>query len=987
MTGMAEVLDTDRPRARIHPFMGRARELKTFRGAFARMLDGGRQLVLLSGEPGIGKTRCAEAFAADAEDRGGLVLWGQCYEEPGAPPYWPWIQILRSFAEATSEDELRVLLGGTATDLAALVPEITGPGPAAGDDAPGPDPARARFRIFDAVARFLARAAEQVPIVLVIDNLHWADAPSLSLLEFASQELARSRVMLVGTYRDTEVSRKKPLLRTLGELGRDAGNERLRLGGLPLDAIAALAEQMLGGNLPEPQLAAIYQQTDGNPLFATELIRVLGEESADSGVQPVAIRIPDGVRETIGRRLTRLPDAANDLLAVAAVLGRRFAAREVATTADVDLKRVLEALQPAVDTGIVAEIPDKPGRYLFTHALIRETLYEETATLERMRLHAAAADALVALNRADPDSVLSRIAHHYHESAALGQADRAVEFGMRAAQRAARVHAYEEALLHYERVIEAARLCGDPDDPRLARAIVLKGATLKDLGNVVESIDALFEAITHIRGLDDTALFVDVVMLLAVSTSHASQQHIVPLIRQVLDALDDGDTPAHAKALATLAFVSRTTSTNADIRSLTDRALAMARRLGDARVLCACFQLSAMALRGHPQLLDARLELGSEHVRVAREAGLDDRLAEALHWQALSLLEAGTLDELEALLDEFDTLKLARLGLHEYHLHSCRVTLALLRGEWDGLAERIETLHELGCKTRRDDAEGVYGAQMFTLNRDRGRLPGYAGVVQGLLDGGAARSWKPGLMLMCSELGFDDEARRLLAQVLGGDGSTLQRDEMYVTCLVFCAQTCYRLGETDRAAQVYELLQPWAGQVANHPTAVCFGSTDLYLAMLATTAGHPEAAAHFEAALALNRAMRAWPVLARTQYAFGAWLQARDIDDDRDRGRDLLRDAEQLASRLGMDDLKQRIGNELSTAGPECVLPDGLTLREAEVLRLLAIGRSNKDIAKVLSISLNTVATHVRNILNKTGCANRTEAAAYAIRNGLTESC
>jgi DNA-binding CsgD family transcriptional regulator len=207
---------------------------------------------------------------------------------------------------------------------------------------------------------------------------------------------------------------------------------------------------------------------------------------------------------------------------------------------------------------------------------------------------------------------------------------------------------------------------------------------------------------------------------------------------------------------------------------------------------------------------------------------------------------------------------------------------------------------------------------------------------------------------------------------------------MFLACLVFCAQTCCVLGDSRHAESLYQRLLPYAKQTANHPTAVCFGSTELYLAMLADTANRAELARdHFENAVTLNRAMRAWPYLARTLHRYGAFLLARPTDTDRQTGFQRLREAEELARRLGMAQLTIDINSVLHPKSAATSFPDDLTAREVDVLRLLAIGRTNKDVSLVLAISLNTVATHVRSILNKTQCANRTEAAAYAIRHGL----
>jgi DNA-binding CsgD family transcriptional regulator/tetratricopeptide (TPR) repeat protein len=943
--------------------------------------------VLISGEPGIGKTRCAEALAELAEDQGALVLWGRCHEEAGAPPYWPWVQILRAYVEASSPDEVRLNMGTAANHIAALVPELVGASHsthlaphALGDANP------ARFRTFDAIGQFLLKATQQVPITLVLDNLHWADAPSLSLLEFVTQELPRSRLLLVGTYRDSDIS-KTPLLGALGGLSRESDVERVHLAGLSRTAIGEVAERMCGIALPDAVIGTICQQTDGNPLFAIELIKVLIDESAGAGITTVSRKIPAGVRETIGRRLIRLSARCNDLLGIAAVYGRQFMAREIAAAADEDVQEVLTGLEPAILAGIVQSNAEVAGSYQFTHALIRETIYEELSTSDRPRMHGRAGDALVSVHSAHLEPALTRIAHHYHEAAALGDPDKAVVFGLRAADSAVRVHAYEDALLHYDRAIETLKSGGLMHDERLARVYILKGLAQIHLGQVQQSIDVLLEAVNRTRVLGSAELLVDALMCLAYSSSYVAQQHLLPLLDHALTLLPDVDSVARAKALATRAFAQRTLVDKSRIQLLVDEALAMARRSCDATARCACYQLTVLALRGNPETLHRRLLLGEEYIAVARSTSSADLLADACHWQALNYLESGQLDELEALLERYESLSTARFGLHQYRAASYRAILALLRGEWADSESRIEALLKIGTKTRSEDAHGVYGAQMFTLNRDLGRLKALAPHIERLAADTGRRMWEPGLMLMCAEIGMLDEARRIFNRIAEQDFRAVCQDDMYVTCLVFCAETCCTLADAERAATLYQLLRPYAAQTANHPTAVCFGAAELYLAMLACTANWPDRAVeHFEHALSLNRTMRAWPWLARTLFRHGAFLVARQTDAERRVGVQQLREAEHLARRIGMTRLIDDIDALLHGSGDRVRFPDDLTAREVEVLRLLAIGRTNKDVSLVLSISLNTVATHVRNILNKTQCANRTEAATYAIRHGLQGS-
>ncbi len=969
------------------PIVGRVGELELFRTVFERMLRGRRQLVLISGEPGIGKTRCAEALADVAEDQGALVLWGRCSEEAGAPPYWPWVQILRAYVESSSLDEVRLNMGTAVKDIAALVPELLDSSQqshqtqAAIDDA-----SSARFRTFDAIRQFFRQATQQVPITLVLDNLHWADTPSLSLLEFLSQELLRSRLLIVGTYRDADPSTKAPLLNTLGGLSRDSDAERVYLAGLSQSAVGELAKRLCDVSLSEAAIKVIHQRTDGNPLFAIELIKVLMDEGTGAAIATMPARIPAGVHETIGRRLIRLSDRCNELLCAAAVYGRQFTAREIASAIEDEVQQVLIGLEPAVQAGIVQSSADASGSYQFTHALIRETIYADLPMIDRMRLHGRAGDALARAHAAHLEPAVSRIAYHYYQSAALGNTDKAVVFALRAADSAVRMGAYEDAPQHYDHVIEMLESGGVVHDERLARAYILKGSALRLLGQAERSIDVLLEAVNRIRVLGSAGLLVDVLMSLAISSQHVAQQHMAPLLDRVLELLPADDSIPRAKALATLAFAQRTLEDKSRLRLFVDQALDMAGRCCDASSRCACYQLLIMALRGNPESLHRRLLLGGEYIAAARSTGSAGPLADAYYWQALHYFEAGQLGDLEVLLEQYEALSTARFGLHEYWAGSYRVTLALLRGEWIGLEARIERLLEIGAKTRRDDADGVYGAQMFALNRDLGRLHTLGPQIKQIAASATTRVWEPGLMLICAEMGWLPEARDIFERLVARDCCAIRPDDMYVTCLVFCAETCCALSDADRAQSLYHLLSPYAEQTVNHPTAVCFGAAALYLAMLACTANSPDLARlHFERALSLNRAMRAWPSLARTLYRYGAFLITRQTEAERRLGLQQLREAEHLAQRLGMTRLAVHL-EALLHKREGLAFPDDLTAREVEVLRLLAIGRTNKDVSLVLAISLNTVATHVRNILNKTQCANRTEAAAYAIRHGLQDA-
>src|SRR5215469_12740802 len=374
----------------------------------------------------------------------------------------------------------------------------------------------------------------------------------------------------------------------LGGMSRDGDVERIHLAGLSQDAIGKLAEFMCGAALPDSVLRTICQRTDGNPLFATELIKVLLDESPGNTIAAVLSRIPAGVRETIARRLTRLSARCNTLLGIAAVYGRQFTAQELAAAAEESVPEVLIGLEPAIQAGIVDSTDEVAGHYQFTHALIRETIYEELPTLDRLRIHARAADALVSVYATRLEPVLDRIALHYHAASALGSPDNAVLFALRAADKAVRMGAHEDALRHYDRAIETLERRSLMLDERLARVRILKGSALRQLGQVERSIEVLLDAVKYVHTLGGVELLVDALMSLAMTTRHIAQQHLIPMLNHALNLLPPADSGARAKALATRAFAYRISADSAGLGEEVEDALRMAGRCGDTPTRCAC---------------------------------------------------------------------------------------------------------------------------------------------------------------------------------------------------------------------------------------------------------------------------------------------------------------------------------------------------------------------------------------------------------------
>ena len=447
--------------ARGSVFVGREGELAALLRALDDALAGRGRLVAIGGEPGIGKSRLAEELASRASDSGGKVLWGRCWEAGGAPPYWPWVQAIRSYVHESDPVRLRSELGARAAEVADVVADIRELLPDLGPSPELDDPQTARFRLFDAIATFLTSVSRTQPVVLAIDDLHWADEGSLRLLEFVARELAGARLLLIGTYRDVELSRRHPLSQTLAELTRERLFERIMLRGLSREDVGRFVEATCGTSPPAELVGAVHAQTEGNPLFVTEVVRLLTQEGELtperlSGGESWSIRIPEGVREVIGRRLDRLSNRCNETLAVASVIGREFGLDQLdRLVEDLAEDRLLALLEEALSARVIEELPDAVGRYQFTHTLIQETLAEELSLTRRVRLHARIAEALEALYGDDADQHAAELAHHFGEAQTLLGADKFVRYSLGAGEAALAAHAHEQALVHFERALAA----------------------------------------------------------------------------------------------------------------------------------------------------------------------------------------------------------------------------------------------------------------------------------------------------------------------------------------------------------------------------------------------------------------------------------------------------------------------------------------------------------------------------------------------------
>ena len=440
-------------------FVGREREMAELCAVLEVPASDRRRVLLISGEAGIGKTRLAEEFASHAASRGTRVVWGRCWEGGGVPAYWPWIQALRTLL-ADSDLELPKI--SASAELAQLMPElrVSSESPNAAATSARSDPEQARFRLFDSVTSLLKDAARLQPLMLVLDDLHDADQPSLLMLQFVARELGGSRIMLVGAYREIELRRSPALSKLIGEILRDG--HQLPLAGLSREEVARMIE-CYSGEAPGPGLVSeLHRATLGNPLFVDGVVRVLSAEGRlHEGLDLAHLKLPDGAREAIRRRLGLLSVEACSTLTVAAFVGQEFDAHVLERVAELAAERLSDIVQEALELAVLTQFNSQ--RYRFAHPLIREALYQYPPAAERIRLHRKIGETLEQLHRTDLKPHLAALAHHFRES---GIADKAIDYSIRAGEAAEAVFAYDDALSHLRSALPIAEAHDHHDSQR-----------------------------------------------------------------------------------------------------------------------------------------------------------------------------------------------------------------------------------------------------------------------------------------------------------------------------------------------------------------------------------------------------------------------------------------------------------------------------------------------------------------------------------------
>ncbi len=900
-------------------FVGREVELGSLRACIDDALTGHGRILLLEGEAGIGKSTLARQVVAHALSRGLSVHWKRCHETGGAPPYWPWIQLLRDCVQSSPADDLQEDLGPAASAIAQLVGEIAQrlPGLGAASDL---EPEQARFRLFDGITLYLKKAARRRPVLIVLDDLQWADRSSLLLLQFLARELGNAALAVLCLYRPIEMAADGAATAAMTALRREG--EALHLGGLTESEVRDLVTEVSDQKVPATFTRALFERTAGHPFFLVEILRHLNEEGIlyhDGGrwtmrVSPQEMRIPEGVREVIGRRLDRISAGCRELLSVASVLHPEFGVATLAEVSGTGAEQVCAALDEALAAQVVDRVPGPVGDFRFGNELTREVLYESLATLRRAELHRLVGESMERRHAPEIDLCAAQLAYHFLRATPPQGVAKAVGYAIRAAAHAGALMAHEEAARQYEIGLRALEATHSGGSPRRLELLLQASEAWWRAGETERARQAALQGVEIARATAAPTELARAALAYGGRSpglgAVVCDQMVVQLLEEASTRLGDEEKALRARVMGRLAEEMTFSNERSRRRQLAREAVETARQLRDPMTLAAVLKNMHWAL-WTPEEVENRLALADEVVSLADAAGDQAMSFDGHLFRCFAKLE---LADMAAVSEEYAALTTLTSGLHQPYYSwlaaSTRVCLAFTRGLLDRIEPLAQQSLDLGRRAQNANALLFYGAQMAHLLWLRGRFA----EVEVFWD--AMRNEYPllGASLQCAlaitlaEQGKEDEARAVFESVAVDEFKGIPRDVIWSQNICFLSETCTFLGDAERAAILYRMLKPFEGRIVMLTPAAPWGAAGQYLGGLATVMGEREAARrHFEDAIAtLSRAgMRQW--LARAQLAYAKLLSEDDNPSDGERALALLEKSAETCRSLDMPVLAEKV--------------------------------------------------------------------------------
>jgi class 3 adenylate cyclase/tetratricopeptide (TPR) repeat protein len=909
-------------------FVGSETESTQLSRALELAKSGRGQIVAAVGEPGVGKSRLFYEFHSLGHQEC-LALEAVAVAHGKASAYLTLIDLLKNYFDIPPEEDAvrrrekigrKVLALGQALEdtlpyLYALL-EVA----ERDDTLPRIDPEVRRRRTLDAVKRLLLRESLNQPLILTIEDLHWIDEGSLSLVNLLADSIATARVLIVVNYRP--------------EFTHNWGNKtyysQLRIDPLGTQGGDELLNALLDES-PEltPLKRAIIEKTGGNPFFMEEIVKELFEQGAllRNGSIKLAkslstIQIPSTVQAVLASRIDRLPPMGKDLLQTLAVIGKEFSLKlitEVSAKSHDELQRPLSQLQTAE---FIYEQPAASDiAYVFKHALSQQVAYGSILVERRKFLHERTARLLEAQFREAIEAQPELVARHYTEA---GLAAQAIPYWQRAGERALEHRASSEAANHLRLGLELLGSLSEraqPNhtvDPAQRYSLLLfLGEALFQVGDFVEARETLVRAADVAQSIGSTESMVRAAVKLVRITYDVGlpAPEALHLLEETLQKLGREDSQLKARILGALSRYLGVTGDRKQLMPYAMQAVAMARRLGDPELI-GYGLLGMFYTLMEPEHSEERLAIATELLDLARAANDINEMACGHFWRGYCLLELGDMPEADAELDAW--LRWGEETNQPFYTSmgaAWRAMRASIRGHFEQAERLAQQALAIGQGLQLETAAGVFALQMFTLRREQGRLKELEAAVRFFVQQeSAAATWQPGLAVIYSELGYVAEAREHFETLARHNFADLPRDSVWMGTMTYLVDVCVFLGDRARANTLYQILFPFAGRnVVVSNSVACYGALSRYLDALATTLGRwSDAAWHFEDALTINARMEARPLLAHTQHQYGKMLLARNQTGDRDEAIALLESGLATARELGMRALEERVVSALS---------------------------------------------------------------------------
>ncbi len=759
-------------RADPSPFFGRTPQHERLRSRWLEAA-GDRRIALLTGEPGIGKTRLAARLALEVHEEGASVLWGRSAEE-ALVPYQPFVQALDHYVSSCPTDQLRDEVGSSAADLARFAPRLRERLPGI-RVSPAEDPESERIRLFEAVSSLLSNMTAAEPALLVLDDLHWADEGTLLLLRHIARSTEPLSLLILATYRDTEVSRTHPLALMLGELRRETTFDRIELTGLSEPDVAALLASLIGSSPPAELTRTLVAETQGNPFFLEEVVRHLDEagrlrdgRELTADVSAEDLGVPEGVREVLLRRLQRLGAPTQNALSTAAVIGSEFDADVLSRMIGSDLPGVVALLDEGVEARLIVELPDHVGQYGFPHALVHQTLYEEHTANSRALLHAAAGAALEELHPDDLEPHFADLARHY-SLAAERWAGNVVRYGRAAGERALTLLAYEEAAREFTLALRALEASDPGSGEHRAELLVLLGTACTRMGDSSRARDSFRKAAEAASsvGAGETLARAALGYGGGVGfggvwvTFAAVDEPLVAMLEEALRA-PDVTGPIRVRLLGRLAQALYWLPDRSRTLALSAEALEAARGLGDQAAIAYALDSRHVALWG-PDNLEERIEVAEEMLSLGRELGDRDIQLEAYAWLITNALETAPIDLVDRYIEAHarvaDEL---RQPYHFWYTQVVRAMRAFMQGRYEETQRLAAEAWSHGESAHPENALQVNQVLTLFLARETAQLGMLVDGLEAYVEQSPLAAWRSALAMVYADVGRPDDA---LAQV------------------------------------------------------------------------------------------------------------------------------------------------------------------------------------------------------------------------------